>query len=469
MCLGEKLPLSFSFVNEMRYFVCMKTNFLFLILTCAVFLHSSLVRAQINPASNFIGLDISTPAQNASFTYDSCFALGANLGMSRVGMYQNWTAIETAPLTYNLAIMDIANAYYPAYHMAVDLTIAPIHTNNLEVPADLKGLVFDSPVMIARFNTLLDSIKAHLPKLILSSLVVGSEHDVYLGTNPALWTQYTNFYKAVSAHARTLWPSLKVATELTFNGITTQNTRVQSLNETSDYIGVSYYPLNPDFTVKPISSVPTDFAQLISLYPAKPICFYQYGFPSSATCNSSEALQAEFIAQTFRTWDTHASHVRMIDFTWLHDLDTALVHYYRDYYGLSDPIFLEYLRSLGLRTWNGTNKKAFLQLQCEAKQRGYNKLNAECGTVLALEQSSVHSLVSLFPNPVQSELNIELPYDVQNAELKIVDAWGQTSKSFSRIKGRSLRIETRDLGNGVYVVELSGQNLQLKQPFMVVK
>ncbi|MCK9208685.1 MAG: hypothetical protein M0P66_16355, partial [Salinivirgaceae bacterium] len=305
----------------------MKTKMILRIMVLFGLLPSITIKGQITPVDNIIGIDVSTFPQNAGFNYDSCFLLGKNLGMGSVGIFQNWTAIETAPFTYDFAIMDIANYYYPAYSMPVDLTITPIHTNNLEVPSDLTSVAFDDPIFINRFKTLLDSIKVHIPNVTLSSLVIGSEFDVYLGTDAALWTQYANFYNSVSSYAKTLWPGLNVATELTFKGITSQNGFAQVLNSNSDFIGVSYYPLNNDFTVKPVSTVPVDFATLVGLYPTKPICFYQYGYPSSTVCNSSEALQARFITQTFSAWDTYAANIRMIDFTWLHDLDTALVNY----------------------------------------------------------------------------------------------------------------------------------------------
>ncbi len=72
-----------------------------------------ITNAQITPLNNIIGVDVSTFPQNASFDYDSCFALGADLGMGSLGLFQNWTAIETAPNIFNMTIFDIANYYYP--------------------------------------------------------------------------------------------------------------------------------------------------------------------------------------------------------------------------------------------------------------------------------------------------------------------------------------------------------------------
>ncbi|MBA4241859.1 MAG: hypothetical protein C0448_14130 [Sphingobacteriaceae bacterium] len=437
------------------------------IVIIAMILFSNSTKGQINPLNNFIGLDVSTQPQNASFNYDSCFILGKNLGMTRVGVFQNWTAIETSPTVYNMTIMDIANIYYPAYNMSVDLTITPIHTNNLEVPSDLTSTPFDNAVFINRFNRMLDSVKAHMPNVTLSSLVIGSEHDVYLGSNVALWTQYTNFYNAVLLHAKTLWPGLKVATELTFNGITTQNTFAQTLNTNSDYIGVSYYPLNTNFTVKPVSVISTDFATLVGLYASKPICFYQYGYPSSSTCNSSDVLQAQFISQTFTSWDTYASNIKMIDFTWLHDLDMALVNYYGTYYGLTDPVFLEYLHTLGMRNWNGngSDKLAFTELKCQAKQRGYNALPINCST--SLSEINTSDEIVLFPNPVQTIFSLQSSQELNNATITVFNSIGQVVKTISNVNAKQLSIDMSGMPNGLYLVEIHSGEKQLNKKIVL--
>ncbi len=361
--------------------------------------------AQVNTTNNRLGFDISTfPQNNTSYTYDSCMHAGGTLGITQVGIFQNWTAIETAPNTYNFTILDIADFYYPLSNMPVDLTITPIHTNNLEVPSDLSSTPFNSPVMISRFKKLLDSVRAHTPNLVLSSLVIGSEHDVYMGSNTALWNEYKVFYDSVTAHAKTLWPGLKVATELTFNGLTTYNTQAQLLNTNSDYIGVSHYPLNTDFTVKPPANIANDLATIVGLYPTKPICFYQFGYPSSATCNSSENMQKDFITETFTAWDTYSNNIRMIDFTWLHDLSPADVAYYGTYYGITNAAFLEFLRSLGFRQWNGngSNKPAWNELGCQTMQRGFNTGNWNCPLTTIEEEDAANA--SFFPNPAQGKI-----------------------------------------------------------------
>ena len=382
------------------------------------------ITAQITPANNIIAIDINQP-QNAAYTYDSAYSTCYNLGMRQVGLSFPWPNIETSPNVYNLTLLDIANLYYPASNMPVDLTLAPINTNIKSVPSDLAALAFDDPAMIARFKKLIDSVFAHIPNLQLSSLVIGSEVDIYLGSNPSLWTQYINFYSQVSAYARTLRPSLKVSCEAKLEGLTTTSiTYLQTLNAFSDYIGVSYYPLHADFTVEPFTTVASDINALVTTYPTKPICFYQYGFPSDAVCNSSNALQAQFITQTFSSWDAHAANIRMIDFTWMHDYSPAAVSAAAAYYGLSSPGFLGFLGSLGLRTYagNGSNKPAFDELICQAKMHGYNNLPTVCSSSLN-DISSETPAISIFPNPASSVVNIISENTMD--EIKVENALGQ--------------------------------------------
>jgi len=443
---------------------------IFRIIAVVGLLCSLKTKGQINPTNNKISVDVSTQPQNAAFNYDSCFALGAKLGMSSVGIHQPWTAIETAPGTFNFTILDIANWYYPAHGVSIDLNIDPLETNHLEVPSDLTSVAFDSVLFINRFKTLLDSVKIHIPNsTVFSSLVIGSEGDVYLGSNTVLWQKYTTFYNAVSAYARTLWPGIKVSTELTFDGLINDNTSAQVLNTNSDYIGVSYYPLNSNFTVKPVTTVPIDFKAITTLYPTKPICFYQYGYPSSSSCNSSQVQQAHFITQTFQSWDMYAANIRMIDFTWLHDLSTAAVNYNATYYGISDLIFLEFLRTLGLRTGdaNGTDKQAFLELECQSKQRGYNSLPVAC--ITGIDEAVHENVFSIFPNPATENLIIEMSFDLHDAELKILDALGRTKKCISKINNRKTSIETLDLADGLYFIELRDNHRQVNAKFVIKK
>jgi hypothetical protein len=177
---------------------------------------------------------------------------------------------------------------------------------------------------------------------------------------------------ATSAHAKTTRPGLIVGSKATFAGLMSYaKVNLQALNQSSDVIMVTYYPLNPDFTVRDPSVVRTDIDAITVLYPGRQISLLEAGYPSSLVLNSSEARQREFIQKIFAAWDAHASQIRLISFTLLTDFSVAAVDDLASYYGIIDPNFKEYLLTLGLRTYAGagTDKEAFIALQEEVNAR----------------------------------------------------------------------------------------------------
>lgn len=435
----------------------MKQKIFFYLFSLTGLLFCTLGYAQINPATNTIAVDVSTyHVENGTSTYDSSFSIGYGLGMREVGLFLNWTMLETAPNTFDFSYLDIANIYYPASTMAVDLNINPINTNRLEVPADLENLAFDDALMISRYKVLLDSVKVHLPDLTLSSFIIGSEIGAYLGSDANKWAQYTTFYNTVSAYAKSLWPGLHVAVELQFSDIMNYTTFAQQINVNSDYIGVSYYPLFPDFTVQPPSVVFSAMDTLADLFATKPICFYQFGYPSSTLCNSSDALQAEFISNTFSAWDAFAGHIRLIDFTWMTDLDTAAVNNFAAYYGLTDVSFLEFLRTLGLRSYdgNGVDKPALHTLRCEARQRGYNNLALTCAPAAIEKVGAASGNIVIFPNPSQGSFTVHVE---EEGVIFVYDMLGNVCAHHQLFSGKQ-ELNFFELRQGMYQVNFTGSD-----------
>ena len=319
--------------------------------------------------ARILGIDITMAQDN---DYDAAFSIAKDIGVQEVGLFFNWDSIETSPRKYDNPNFAIANTYYPAHNTMVSLTITPIHTNRLVVPDDLQHTNLDDPEMISRFTSMLDWVFTQIPDLDLHSLVIGSEFDVYFGTDKPQWVEYETFFKEVKAHIKKINPDIIVTAEVTFNGLTGDAKEyAQSLNKYTDVIGVSYYPLNKDYTVKAPSVVHSDFDTLTTVYKGRIIYFYQLGYPSSTSLTSSQEKQKQFIKEVFKAWDQHASQIRLIDFTWLHDIPPEGVMECTQFYGVSDYRFQEFLATLGLRTYNGKDKEALRALREEAKKRGW--------------------------------------------------------------------------------------------------
>ena len=73
----------------------------------------------------------------------------------------------------------------------------------------------------------------------------------------------------------------------------------------------------------------------------------------------------------FSAWDDHRDVITLVLVDWLHDVTGEQVAEWTEYYGLSDPGFVEFLSTLGLRNYNHTDKYAWQQVLAETEARGW--------------------------------------------------------------------------------------------------
>ena len=318
--------------------------------------------------------------------YDAAFTLAQAAGVEAVTLHLAWNTIETTnglgctPGTYDPTLLDISELYYPPKNMGVCITLAGVDTTGTTMPGDLSGLAWDHPDVICRFKKLLDFVLGRIPTLTIPSLSIGNEIDIPFSTDALSYTQYKTFFDAVSAHAKTLRPGIKVGIKATLDGLTdpaTSSLMVQ-VNTNADFVGATYYPLNPAFTPKNPSVVSTDISTLLAVYPVKPVYMLEIGYPSSSLCNpnppfecftSSESDQSTFVTEVFKTWDTNSARIPLLNLVRMTDWSQADA----EAYGITDFRFIEYLRTLGLRhhTGSGSDKQAWSTFMAEAQVRGW--------------------------------------------------------------------------------------------------
>jgi hypothetical protein len=301
--------------------------------------------------------------------------MAKNLGMQVVPVTFYWTTLEKAD-GFDTQLLEVANLYYPLHNVSASLNISPVAAIEKNMPGDIENLAFDDPVVIHRFKRLLDTIHYHLPDLQLNNLLLGNEIDLYLNSEASRWNQFTTFYNAAIEHAKMLWgEQLQVGVECTWGTMISSVDKVRILNQNSDFIAVTYYPLASDFTMKPPDAILTDMEEVFDLFPGRKIFLEETGYASSAACNSSPAMQATYIENVFRLWDKHVYDLIFVGFLWLHDLDAGNVTHFTGEYGMSgqpnEEQFREYLRTCGLLENDGKVKPAYESLQIEASLRGW--------------------------------------------------------------------------------------------------
>jgi hypothetical protein len=318
-------------------------------------------------------IHITDPENN---DYDQSISTVKDLGAESVSLSIFWDDIETSPGVYNPEPnwLAIANLYYPPNDLKVSLVISVLDTTEIRLPDDLMDKSLADPEVIQRFHDFLGYIKTQIPDLELSSLAIGNEIDGVLGDDQEAWTAFQSFFEATAPQVRELWPGVPIGTKIMFSGLTgPTKDAAREINTSADIVMATYYPLKGDFSVMDPTVVLEDFRKITQIYPDREIHFMEIGYPTSETNHSSPEKQAEFIQYMFQAWDENEDQIKVISYSWLTDLPMSSVRELESYYGLSDPGFAEFLRTLGLRTYpgSGEDKIGFEAFQLETQARGW--------------------------------------------------------------------------------------------------
>lgn len=335
--------------------------------------------------------------------------------MSVVHISVAWKELRPANGQWNASVLgdlDLINTFFAALGVKVELQVQLVNTVVSEVPGDIGALPYNDALVVQAMQETMDTVFAHLPDVELAALNISNESDAYWGTDAARYTQFAGFLAAVKPHAKALYSAshagdtLSVGTTFTWGGLTNPAIAplCQIANAAADHISATYYGIEDDFTVKPPTDVIQDLGMLDSMHPGiHPIRLAEIGYPTGALCAGSEPLQSQFVDAVFTAWDQHLDRINYMGWFALTDLDSATVAALGTYYGLAEPVFLEYLRTLGLRTWpgGGTDKIAYNTLLCELQERGF------CATtcMLGIEEPAIER-VRIAPNPAHDRIRV---------------------------------------------------------------
>ena len=315
--------------------------------------------------------------ETASLDFDESFQIAKEAGMDCYPQVFFWTDLESASGYDPNNFLPIMNAYYPANDMAISLCISPISATARSMPEDLMSLSFSDDDVINRFKDLLDEVHAETPNVDLRYFLIGNEVDLYFASHTDEWDDYKVFVEEVKEHAKSLWgDDLLVGAEVTLEGAAgNDKLAIQQLNSVTDMVCFTYYPLNADFTMKPVKKVEADINMVLELYPTQKLFLEECGYSTSTATNSSDEAQARFVSTMFDLWDKHDDRLLYVGFLWLHDLSESKAADYVVQYGMTGhpnaEEFKEYLRTTGMRTYEGADKKGFLELKKQAKTRGW--------------------------------------------------------------------------------------------------
>jgi hypothetical protein len=252
-------------------------------------------------------------------------------------------------------LLHVANLVLSDQRFAATLTIDALDVGGSRAPAELATLAFDDPELVTRYDRVLDYALDQLPDIEVPLLFVASSVDLALGDDAVKNAAFTTFLTKAAAHVHSLRPNVKVGFVVSSDGAVARKDRLAAAFAASDVIGVTYLPIDAASHVAPAGAVggavATDVERLLAALPAgKPIVVREAGYPTAALNGGDEAGQVAFVAAVFGAWDRHAARIPVLTFRELVDADPATAASVAARYGHSDPAFVAFLGSLGLRT-----------------------------------------------------------------------------------------------------------------------
>ncbi len=323
--------------------------------------------AQTSPL--FIGLDANPPAteQYGPDAVKRSEQKAVDAGKTYMHMAPKWNDLEPEPGKYNFEGLDFDVALAEKDGLPIELGIRIIDTNQRAMPDAYKNWAWDDPRLAEKLVALL---KAMGPRLKGNAkwVTIGNEVNPYFGDHKNEISQYVSLIKRVLPTVHEQFPRSLFAINFTSAAVPQLQNDFAPLVSLVDFLSLTYYPLNSDFTVKETSQIRGDLEKAIEASGKRKVLFQEIGCPSAKTINSSEAKQAAVFDQVFQVLKEHRNRVIAANILWMSDLPDSVVQHFGEYYHLANSEnFKAYLATMGLFDKAGKPKPAWTMFEKEAR------------------------------------------------------------------------------------------------------
>lgn len=258
-----------------------------------------------------------------------------------------WSKVEAQPGVFDFS--EVSSAMAGSKPLPVAFTLKIIDAGARQMPESYKALAWDSPEMIQRVIRIIEEL-APLMGNRPRWYAVGNEIGSYFAQRPNEIAAYARLLERIKPVIRALHPAASFTTVLEFSTVPQLRTLYAPVIATLDHIGLTYYPLNGDFSVRPPSDFLNDLQRALNAASPLPIAFQEIGYPSSTLLGSSPARQAEFMRVAFEAIEAAGTR-QVLGATYLFqaDLPQWIVNDLVSAYGLGHENFRAFLTTLGLR------------------------------------------------------------------------------------------------------------------------
>lgn len=317
-----------------------------------------------------LGVIYSSVDPGAKATLDQAFGEVITAGANSYELSVTWASLESAPGVVDVSGLDNLLTIIQSAGQIPYLVIKTVDTVSLEIPLDLRdasdanqlagGRNFDDPVIVNRFRAVLDAVVPLLVQRGGFFLSVGNEIDVNFSLAPARKTPFLNFLIASRQHCQQIDSRLAVGATLTFDVLSSDPAYFDSIRDNSDALAINYYPLT-NGTVRSPGLVASELGAVVQRAGTKAVLIQEAGYPSGALNGSSEGMQRDFVENLYDYVSTEP-RIRFLSSLHLADYTAAELQGFIAFFNSSDPQFIEFLSTLGMRGNDGAAKLSYSAL-----------------------------------------------------------------------------------------------------------
>jgi len=316
-----------------------------------------------------IGID-SNPSPAEGYTPESVrktVKRAVDAGMTYMHMAPKWDELEPMPGEYKLDDIDFSTGLCEEFNLAIELGIRIVDTNQRSMPKAYANWAFDDKRLAERLDRLLRAVAPRFRGRV-KWITIGNEVNAYFDGHKNEITPYVTLMKRVLPTVRDQFRGALFTINLTSEALPKLQSDYAPLVSLTDFLSLTYYPLNPDFTVLPSKTAVARLKEMMDAAGNRKVLFQEIGCPSSTLLNSSEEIQAQFLEGVFAAFRENKDRVLAANILWMSDIAQSLVDEFGKYYKLpNSDKFKAYLATLGLFDRNGKAKKAWSVFQREAQ------------------------------------------------------------------------------------------------------
>ena len=286
-------------------------------------------------------------------------------GVTVIHIAPKWDSFEKSSGKYDFdEATQAAGEFAGSHNLPIALNLRVVDTNQRSMPKAYEKWGFAEARTAERLREALRSFNA-VYKRQTRILAIGNEIDKYLGSHQSEIGDYATLLRNVIDTARQEFPNAQITVNFTIDALG-QMDRYRAITDLTDIASFTYYPLNPDFTMRDPSTARGDIERMIAAAGGKRVYFQEIGYASADRLKSSPQKQAEFYQNTFAALREHRGQVAGATFLFMSDLSRLVVEYLGIYYRAANSAnFKAYLQTLGLVERNGTPKPAWDVFQRE--------------------------------------------------------------------------------------------------------